>query len=551
MKRLTCLVLFVLVLGLVAPINGQAASGFKDVSASYTFYDEVLYLSGKEVIAGFADGTFKPNNTVTRAQAAMMLGRALNLNGEARKTKFKDVPAKVTGSGYIASAVEKGIISGYADGTYRPHESVTRGQMAIFLNRAFALSTGQKNDFSDVSAKMVAYQSILNVSANGIASGYTDGTYRPNLAVTRGQFSAFMARTLEPSFRAGMVHFPDKNFERVIRGTLNKPAGNITAAEMNSINKIEAKGYAISNLSGIEYAKNLTYLDLGENEISDISRLAGLTKMRVLHLPFNQISDISALSGLARLEIVDLSYNRIREVRALNGLTEIHALNLSANGINDISALSRLTKLIDLKLAANGISDISALSEFNTLYTLNLTYNNISDISALSKLSTLQDLTLTGNKISDISALKGLTNLYTLHLEINKINDISALSGLTKLTTLNVSVNELSDIRALSRLTKLEDLSLGGNKLADIRVLGNLINVTKLDLSLTGISDISILSELTKLQYVYLSGNKISDIAPLSQHPDLIYINVTDNELNSESQEIIKNLNARDVIVTY
>ncbi|MBB6446754.1 leucine-rich repeat domain-containing protein [Bacillus benzoevorans] len=551
MKKLTSLVLFVLVMGLVTPINGQAASGFKDVSASYTFYDEVLYLSGKGVISGYADGTFKPNITVTRAQAAMMLGRALNLNGEPRNTKFKDVTAYVTGSGYIAAAVEKGIISGYADGTYRPYDSVTRGQMAIFLNRAFSLTQGNVNGFSDITAKIAAYQSILNVSANGIASGYADGTYRPNLAVTRGQFSAFMARTLEPSFRAGMVYFSDKNFEKVIRETLNKPAGNITAADMSSINKIEAKGYAIKSVSGIEHAKNLTYLDLRENEISDISRLTELTKLRVLHLPFNQISDISALAGLAKLEIVDLSYNRIRDVRALNGLTEIHALNLSANGINDISALSRLTKLIDLKLAANGISDISALSKFNTLYTLNLTYNNISDISALSGLNTLQDLALTGNQISDIRALRGLTNLYALRLDINKINDIGALSGLTKLTTLNVSVNEFSDIRALSSLTKLEDLSLGGNELDDIRALGSLINLTKLDLSLTGISDISSLSKLIKLQYVYLSGNKISDITPLSQHPDLIYINLTDNELNSESQDVIKDLNAREVIVFY
>nr|WP_246439639.1 S-layer homology domain-containing protein [Bacillus benzoevorans] len=177
-----------------------------------------------------------------------MLGRALNLSGEPRNTKFKDVTAYVTGSGYIAAAVEKGIISGYADGTYRPHDSVTRAQMAIFLNRAFTLTKGTENGFSDVSTKMAAYQSILNVSANGIASGYADGTYRPNLAVTRGQFSAFMARTLEPSFRAAVVHFPDKKFEKAIRETLNKPMGNITVADMNSIRKIEAPGVSGSGI---------------------------------------------------------------------------------------------------------------------------------------------------------------------------------------------------------------------------------------------------------------------------------------------------------------
>ena len=145
---------------------------------------------------------FRANAHVTRAEAAIMIGRALELDGNAKNTTFRDVTAKVTGSGYIASAVKKGIITGYPDGTYRPHENVTRGQMAIFLNRAFTLSDSTiSNKFKDVTPNMKAYQSILNVHANGIANGYPDGTYRSDTEVTRGQFSAFMARALEPSFR--------------------------------------------------------------------------------------------------------------------------------------------------------------------------------------------------------------------------------------------------------------------------------------------------------------------------------------------------------------
>ena len=77
---------------------------------------------------------------MTRAAAAIMIGRALDLNGEQRKTKFPDVGAEQVASGYIASAVAEGIIQGYPDGTYRPNETVTRGQMAIFLSRAFDLT---------------------------------------------------------------------------------------------------------------------------------------------------------------------------------------------------------------------------------------------------------------------------------------------------------------------------------------------------------------------------------------------------------------------------
>ena len=174
---------------------------FNDLSSNQRFYEEIHYLVNKGIITGFPDKTFRSDQAVTREQAAIMIGRALNLDGSKRTTKFKDVSVDSEASGYIASSVEKGIITGFPDGTYRPSQPVTRGQMAIFLNRAFPLKEGKGNSFKDVKSGIAAYQAILNVTAESIASGYPDGTYRPDLHVTRGQFSAFMARTLEPSFR--------------------------------------------------------------------------------------------------------------------------------------------------------------------------------------------------------------------------------------------------------------------------------------------------------------------------------------------------------------
>ncbi|KXH81963.1 S-layer homology domain-containing protein [Sporosarcina sp. HYO08] len=200
MKTLVNSVIFMLMIGLIAPITGQAA-GFNDVKTGDRFTKEIMFLTSRNVISGFSDGSFKPNDAVTRAQAAIMIGRALDLNGEQRKTIFNDVEPTAVASGYIASAVERGIISGFQDGTYRPSQPVTRGQMAIFLNRAFDMADEKTTSFKDVSPGMAAYQSIVNVTAEGIANGYADGTYRPNLPITRGQFSAFLARALEPSFR--------------------------------------------------------------------------------------------------------------------------------------------------------------------------------------------------------------------------------------------------------------------------------------------------------------------------------------------------------------
>lgn len=198
-KHIVLLALFLAASMFLVPLSGQAAS-FKDVT-SLTYEKEISYLSTKDIITGYPDGTFRPGNIVTRSNAVTMIGRTLGLDGTPRTTKFTDVPASDPSSGWIAAAVDKGIIKGYPDGTFNPYQPVTRSQMAIFLDRAFTLTKGSINTFSDVNSSTSGYISIMNLTASGITGGYPDGTFKPYVSLTRGQFSAFLARTLEPSFK--------------------------------------------------------------------------------------------------------------------------------------------------------------------------------------------------------------------------------------------------------------------------------------------------------------------------------------------------------------
>jgi Leucine-rich repeat (LRR) protein len=174
---------------------------FPDVTETHRFYEEIQYLTGNGIITGFPDGSFRPNETVTRAQAAIMIGRALDLDGELRPTIFEDVGSSSKASGYIASATEKGIITGFTDGTFRPGDPVTRGQMAIFLSRAFELKEESPDVFPDVSEQSSSYVHVRRILAEGITTGYPDGTFRPYAVLIRGDFSAFMARALEERFK--------------------------------------------------------------------------------------------------------------------------------------------------------------------------------------------------------------------------------------------------------------------------------------------------------------------------------------------------------------
>ena len=245
------------------------------------------------------------------------------------------------------------------------------------------------------------------------------------------------------------VNIPDRNFRAKIEAELGKPAGDaITVEDMQSLRELDASHANISDLTGLEYATNLTHLSLIDNTLSDISALAGLTNLTGLDLFGNNISDLSPLAGLINLTSLDLMDNSVSDISALAGLTNLTWLNLIDNTLSDISALAGLTNLTFLDLSKNNISDISASAKLTNLTRLALYDNTLSDISALSGLTNLEGLYLGKNALSDISALSGLTNLIQLWLRGNNISDISPLvanTGLGSGDCVEVWGNPLSD----------------------------------------------------------------------------------------------------------
>lgn len=208
LKKLVMLVLAaVLVLSLL-PVKNTEAATYSDVPNSHRFYDDVTYLLENGIVGKHTH--FGVNKLITREEAAVMIAKSLGLDGKQTNTKFKDVDASSPWSGYINSAVEAGVISGYPDGSYKPKEIVNRGQMAIFLSRAFNLTQESSKTFKDISPNMAAYPYIKRIVAANITVGNTDGTYKPNDKLTKGQLTAFLARSLvmqETGNKIAKVHF--------------------------------------------------------------------------------------------------------------------------------------------------------------------------------------------------------------------------------------------------------------------------------------------------------------------------------------------------------
>ncbi len=246
---------------------------------------------------------------------------------------------------------------------------------------------------------------------------------------------------------------------------------------------------------------NLSYLDLSDNQISDITSLRLLTNLSHLELENNQISDITSLQLL----------------------TNLSHLKLENNQISDITSLRSLTNLSHLELDNNQISDITSLRSLTNLSHLELDYNQISDITILQCLANLTFLSLCEIQISDIGLLRSLTNLTELYLSYNKISDITPLQSLTLLTGLYIYANQISDITPLQSLTHLTNLGLGDNQISDITPLQSLTRLTNLNLRNSQISDITPLQYLTKLKCLSLKGNQISNLTPLLSLTRLVH----------------------------
>lgn len=177
------------------------ATAADDLPKTHGFYEEVTYLMDKGIVEGYPDGTAQPNSIVTRAEAAIMIGKLKGFDGTQVAGGFSDVTKDMKASGYIAAAKEAGYINGYDDGTFRPDAPITRGDMAIILSKVFVAPFFGASNYADVSTNMHAHDAIHQISGASIAVGYPDGQFDPTAATTRGQFSAFLARGLEPKFQ--------------------------------------------------------------------------------------------------------------------------------------------------------------------------------------------------------------------------------------------------------------------------------------------------------------------------------------------------------------
>ncbi|MEX2504082.1 MAG: S-layer homology domain-containing protein, partial [Egicoccus sp.] len=188
--------------------NGQGAQGevtlamsitvagsavFSDVGLDSTHGLAISRLKALAISQGYDDGTYRPAESITRAQMAAFLARTLGLDTDTATTDLSDVAGVHAGA--IAAILDAEVASGYADGTFKPTEFVTRGQMAAFLANAAGLDPIAEGELSDVTGTHAG--AIYAVIESGIANGHTNGMFRPGEYVDRAQMATFIVNLVD------------------------------------------------------------------------------------------------------------------------------------------------------------------------------------------------------------------------------------------------------------------------------------------------------------------------------------------------------------------
>ncbi|MCZ8522192.1 MULTISPECIES: S-layer homology domain-containing protein [Paenibacillus] len=190
----------------VSPAYGAVVTvpSFSDLVGHWS-KEDVERLAGKRVIEGTTDMTFEPESPMTRAQFATLLVRAIGVEpGAETGGKFTDVTKGAWYSASVSSAVYAGLIEGFEDGTFQPDASITRAQMATMLSRALkftdkkpAASKSLLDSFADKGdIGEWAEEAVAEAVQAGIIQGMTETTFAPTDKATRAQAAVMLKRML-------------------------------------------------------------------------------------------------------------------------------------------------------------------------------------------------------------------------------------------------------------------------------------------------------------------------------------------------------------------
>ncbi len=473
MKKFLSLVLaLVMTMSLVTVSAG--AKDFTD-STKIQYTEAVDVMSAVKVIDGYAEGDFRPSTTLTRGAAAkiicnLILGPTTASALVADAAPYKDVPTNHTFAGYIAYCQKEGIISGYADGTFKPANSLTGYAFMKMLLGALGYKA-ENEGYTGANWSINVAKRAINVGLNDNLNGSFNGVK----AVTREEACLYAFNTL----KATMVEY-DKNSTVTV--------GNITIKEQSDAKEMAntAKNETIKDDHKMQFAeKYFTDLKLNSDAHDDFARPANQWKVKAEEIgTYAQTPDATYTAKVKSTDI----YKDL----ALGSAIEKKDVKIYVDGVeSDSAAPVAIRKGSDTKVGVSGNGVLTEVFYDDDADTITITQVNtyVGTIVKTVKATDKKDAYVV---VSPETALDGSTGFtgnknfetnekfdddaYVLYTYSKDANEIKSVALATKVEgTVTRAENDKENIKDAKALTigdtKYKDSQkVAGDKLGDISV---------------------------------------------------------------------------------
>ncbi|MGO4528049.1 glycoside hydrolase family 3 N-terminal domain-containing protein [Paenibacillus sp. 2TAF8] len=273
--------------------SANAETTFVDLQYSQWAKDGIQYMAKRGTVAGYGNGKFQPQTSVTRGQAITFLVRELypeQLEQPVEKLKYTDVPTSHPFYREIAIAEQHGLAGGFPDGSFQPNVPISRAETAAFLTRAYPLEQGAQSFRWTDTVKHWAAAPIQIMSSNGLVGGYADGMYQPDRKVSRAEYAVFMARVIRFEREAAIQA---QDWDKLISYmTLSEQVGQMIMPDIRQWNG-KATTTVNDGLKGNIQDQNVGGLILFDKNIVDAQQLATFT-----HQIQTQAGDIPLFLGI-------------------------------------------------------------------------------------------------------------------------------------------------------------------------------------------------------------------------------------------------------------
>ncbi|MAE84737.1 MAG: hypothetical protein CMB80_18500 [Flammeovirgaceae bacterium] len=319
----------------------------------------------------------------------------------------------------------------------------------------------------------------------------------------------------------------------------------IKIADLDSLNLSDNQ--FIQSIKPLSALKKLTYLNISNTKISDLTPLRYSPRLNTLVATSSAVNDISVIQYFEGLQKLELNRTNVTSIEAIAN-TKITDLNLSGTNVIVFNPLNQMSTLKVMDLSNTAFSSTAQLSKNIDLQQVDLSRTGITSIQPLSGCQKLNYLNVSESYITDLKGAEQLRSLTELHLNQTRVTSLGPLSGLKSLKKVYADytgINEraASDFMAANRgvlvITNSEKIMDWWNGLAQEwkLALGNylpsrpskediakLINSDSLDLSNNRIVDGSPLARFSRLRYLDISRNLMTDFDFTAEMEDLEFL---------------------------